>query len=96
MPGGSAVRITRADGLINVKQAAALCGVEEVTVRNWVNRGYWLRDHTRRCGRGCGHRCRLAVAKREDGLLWLDPVEVAKAEYHTARKAGRVTERAAA
>jgi phage antirepressor YoqD-like protein len=86
------VRITRADGLISVRQAAALCGVEEVTVRNWITRGYWLRDHSRKCRRGCGHRCTLQVAKREDGLIWLDPVEVAKAEYHTARKAGRVTD----
>lgn len=86
------MRITRADGLINVKQAAALCGVEEVTVRNWILRGYWLRAHTRKCRPGCGHRCRLAVAKREDGLIWLDPVEVAKAEHATARQAGRATD----
>jgi uncharacterized protein YjcR len=79
-----------------VQQAAELCGVEPVTVRNWINRGYWLRDHSRKCYRCRGHRCRLQVAKRENGLIWLDPVEVAKAEYHTARKAGRITTRAAA
>ena len=90
------MRITRADGLISVQQAAALCGVEPVTVRNWVLRGYWLRAHTRTCGRDCGHRACLQVAKREAGQIWLDPVEVAKAEHATARKAGRLVGSAAA
>ena len=83
------MRITRADGLISVKQAAVLCGVEEVTVRNWIGRGYWLPAHSRKCGRDCGHRAKLQVAKREAGMIWLDPIEVAKAEHATARKAGR-------
>jgi len=38
--GGSGVRITRADGLVDVFQAAELCGVKPGTVRQWVHRGH--------------------------------------------------------
>jgi hypothetical protein len=49
------VRITRWDGLIDVEQAAELCGVKPVTVRAWTQRGYGPKDA----------RGRLPVAKRE-------------------------------
>lgn len=72
------MRITRWDGLISVEQAAELCGVLPVTVRAWTQRGYGPKDARRK----------LPVAKREGRLILLDPVEVAKAEWHT-RKPGR-------
>ena len=81
-----ALRITRWDGLITVKEAARLCGVEPVTVRNWANRGYGPKEARRR----------LPVAKREDGQLLLDPVEVAKADHATKGPARRQVVRAAA
>lgn len=84
--GGFALRITRWDGLITVKEAAELCGVEEVTVRNWANRGYGPK----------GGRRKLPVAKRENGLLLLDPVEVAKADHATKGPARRTVVRLAA
>ena len=85
MPRGElAMRITRADGCITRDEAAALCGVDPDTISQWISRGYSLRD-------GSG-RCRLQVAKRERGRVLLDPVEVAKAEYHTAVRARRVTD----
>jgi hypothetical protein len=80
------VRITRGDGLIYVDQAAELCGVETVTVRNWINRGYVVVRVVD--GEKVKDRRFLPVAKRENGLILLDPVEVAKAEYAT-RKAAR-------
>lgn len=80
------MRITRWDGLITVKEAAELCGVEEVTVRNWSNRGYGPK----------GSRCRLPVAKRENGLILLDPIEVAKADHATKTRARREVIRIAA
>lgn len=76
------MRITRADGLVTVSQAAQLCGVREVTVRNWVTRGYW--------SDALQHRVHLPVAKREGRAMLLDPVEVAKAEHATAARARRV------
>ena len=72
------MRITRWDGLIDVEQAAALCGVKPVTIRAWINRGYGPKD-TRR---------KLPVAKREGRYIFLDPIEVAKAD-HATRKAAR-------
>lgn len=80
------MRITRWDGLITVEQAAELCGVKPVTVRNWANRGYGPKE-TRR---------RLPVAKRENGLILLDPVEVAKADHATRGPARRSVIRLAA
>ncbi len=76
------MQITRADGYVNVAQAAQLCGVEQVTVRHWINRGYWSDV--------LGCRVHLPVAKREGRTIWLDPVEVAKAEHATAKRARRV------
>jgi hypothetical protein len=78
--------ITRGDGLITVEQAADLCGVKPVTVRNWANRGYGPRESRRW----------LPVAKRENGLLLLDPVEVAKADHATKGPARRYVIRLAA
>jgi hypothetical protein len=66
--------------MITTEQAAALCGVEPVTVRNWINRGYRTPD---------GGRCRLPVAWRYKGRIMLDPVEVQKAEYATRKRARR-------
>jgi DNA-binding transcriptional MerR regulator len=34
------LRITRDDGLLDIRQAAELCGVKPGTVRQWVNRGH--------------------------------------------------------
>lgn len=80
------MRITRWDGLITVEQAAVLCGVKPVTIRNWANRGYGPKDARRK----------LPVAKREDGLLLLNPVEVAKADHATKGPARRSVVRMAA
>ena len=72
------MRITRWDGLIDVEQAAELCGVKPVTIRGWVSRGYGPKTARRH----------LLVAKREGRRILLDPVEVAKAD-HATRKAAR-------
>lgn len=75
------MRITRADGLITVRQAAELCGVSDITVRGWINRGYWS-DVLQ-------SRQFLPVAKREGRTIYLDPVQVRRAEHATARRARR-------
>ena len=75
------MRVTRGDGLITREMAAQLCGVNPDTVSQWISRGYLLRDSK--------IRVRLPVAKREGRKVLLDPVEVAKAEYHTAKRARR-------
>ena len=80
------MRITRWDGLITVEQAAELCGVKPVTIRNWSNRGYGPKEDRRK----------LPVAKRENGLILLDPVEVAKADHATKGPARRIVVRMAA
>ena len=79
------MRITRWDGLITVEQAAELCGVKPVTVRNWANRGYGPKNARRK----------LPV-KRENGRLLVDPVELAKADHATKGPARRHVIRAAA
>lgn len=76
------MRITRADGLITVAQAALLCGVKPVTVRNWTQRGYW--SDLLQC------QVILPVAKREGRIILLSPVEVQKAEHATAARARRL------
>ena len=81
-----ALRITRWDGLIDVDQAAELCGVKPVTIRAWTQRGYGPKDA----------RLKLPVAKRENGLILLDPVEVAKADHVTSGPARRSVIRIAA
>ena len=72
------MRITRWDGLIDVEQAAELCGVKPVTIRAWISRGYGPKTARRM----------LPVAKREGRFIYLDVVEVAKAD-HATRKAAR-------
>lgn len=67
--------------MITVKQASALSGVGEGTIRAWINRGYIGLD---------GERHFLPVAWRYKGLIYLDPVEVAKAEHATAERARRL------
>ena len=67
-------------GYITTEQAAALCGVEPVTVRNWILRGYTGPDGVRR----------KLPAHRYKRRLLLDPVEVAKAEHATAKRARRI------
>ena len=74
------MRITRADGLIDRETAAELCGVTPGTISQWISRGYGPK-HQRR---------RLPVAKRENGRVLLDPVEVAKADHATSARARRV------
>ncbi len=77
------MKITRADGLITVAEAAQLAGVDERTVRNWIYRGYYSDV--------LGCRCKLTVAKREGWLILLDPVDVARAEHATAKRARRTS-----
>lgn len=77
------MRITRWDGLIDVEQAAELCGVKPVTVRAWTQRGYGPK----------GARRKLPVAKREGRIILLDPVEVAKADHATKDLARRTVVR---
>jgi hypothetical protein len=66
-------------GCITTEQAALLCGVSPITVRNWINRGWHTDDGIRK----------LPVAFRFRGRIMLDPVEVAKAEHATAVRARR-------
>jgi len=73
-------------GMITVAQAALLCGVEPVTVRNWINRG-WHDDD--------GRVAKLPVAWRYKGKIMLDPVEVAKSDHATKFKARRALKPAA-
>ena len=80
------MRITRWDGLITTEQAAGLCGVQPVTIRAWTQRGYGPK----------GARRKLPVAKRENGQMLLDPVEVAKADHATKGPARRSVIRVAA
>jgi hypothetical protein len=74
-------------GFITTDQAAALCGVKPVTIRNWINRGYKRAD---------GSNVKLPVAYRWRGRIMLDPVEVAKAEHATAPRARRLIQPTAA
>lgn len=69
----------RPDGLITRGQAAQLVGVQPEAINNWVTQGYGPKDAKRF----------LPVAKRERGRPLFDPVEVAKAEYATRRRARR-------
>lgn len=69
----------RPDGLITRAQAALLCGVTPEAITNWQRLGYGPKSDRRF----------LAVAKRVNGRPLYDPVEVAKAEYATARRARR-------
>jgi hypothetical protein len=82
------LRITRGDGLIDRDQAAELCGVTPDAITQWSTRGYLSRDGQAR------HK--LPVAKRENGRPLYDPVEVAKADHATSKRARRDVIRPAA
>lgn len=85
----AAVEVTRADGLLTVKQLAELCGVQPITVYQWTLRGYRTRD---------GKRKVILPAIEVDGRKMIDPVEGAKAEWHTrirGRRAPALAEAAA-
>jgi hypothetical protein len=74
------VEITpRPDGLITRAQAAELCGVTPEAITNWSRLGYGPRADRRY----------LPVKRRERGHPLYDPVEVAKADHATARRARR-------
>lgn len=70
------------DGCIDTRQAARLCDVSPITVRNWINRGWHDED---------GNVRKLPVKYRYKGQIRLDPVEVAKADYGTAVRARRIS-----
>jgi hypothetical protein len=72
-------------GFITTEQAAQLCGVRPVTVRNWINRGWHVEG-----GEHDGEIRKLPVAFRYRGRIMLDPVEVQKAENATAKRARRL------
>lgn len=78
--------VPRPDGLITRAQAAALCGVTPEAITNWSRIGYGPKNSRRK----------LPVARRENGRPLYDPVEVAKAEHATARRARRFPVRLAA
>jgi len=71
--------VLRPDGLITRDQAAALCGVTPEAITNWARIGYGPK----------GRKTKLPVARREHGRPFFDPVEVAKAEHATAKRARR-------
>ena len=75
------MRITRGDGLIDRDQASRLCGVTPDAVTLWSTRGYLSRDGSTRYW--------LPVKKREGRKPLYEVVEVAKADYHTRKRAGR-------
>ena len=75
------MRITRADGYVTRAEAALLAGVSTAVVSNWVSRGYWCDV--------LDSQVYLPVAKREGRAVYFDPIEVAKAEYATRRRARR-------
>lgn len=77
------MRITRWDGLISRAMAAELCGVKPDTISKWISYGYGPKDARRK----------LLVAKREGREIFLDPVEVAKADHATRKAARRETVR---
>lgn len=70
----------RPDGLIDRGQAAALCGVTPEAITNWTRIGYGPK----------GAKVKLPVKRRESGRPLFDPVEVAKADWATAKRARRV------
>lgn len=74
-------------GMITVRQAAELCDVTEMTVRNWYNRGWHDEDKS---------IVKMPIAYRHKGIVYLDPLEVAKAERATAERARRLTSARAA
>lgn len=77
-----ALRITRADGLVYRDQAAALCGVCPDQITMWSSRGY--RNPV------TGEWEYLPVAGRDGRRPLYDPVDLARAEHATAKRARRL------
>jgi hypothetical protein len=77
------MQITRPDGKVTVGQLAELCGVQPITVYQWIYRGY--------TPRGGGDRVKLPTV-REGRTILIDPIDGAKAEYATAVRARRTIE----
>ena len=75
-----AIEVTRPDGLLTVAQLAQLCGVQPITVYQWTTRGYLTRDGSQRV---------VLPVVREGRTVLIDPVDGAKAEYHTRVRARR-------
>lgn len=71
--------VPRPDGLITREQAAHLCRVTPGAISVWASRGYGPK----------GKKVKLPVAKRENGRPLYDPVEVAKADHATRKRARR-------
>jgi hypothetical protein len=67
------------DGLISRDQAAALCGVTPEAITNWTRIGYGPK----------GAKVKLPVRRREHGRPRFHPVDVAKAEFATRKRARR-------
>jgi hypothetical protein len=83
-PGGEMVpEITLGpDGLLSRRQAAQLCGVTPEAINNWVRDGYGPK----------GKKTKLPVRRRDStGHPRFDPIDVAKAERATAKRARRLT-----
>ena len=57
--------VTRADGLIDIKQAAQLCHVGESTIRAWVSRGHLHKAGVDEAGRSLFDPVALARAEHK-------------------------------
>lgn len=81
MPQGAVLTADGVDSLITAGEAAGLCGVRAVTIRNWANRGYLDR---------AGTRVMLPVSGRDrQGRNLYRVLDVAKAEHATRSRARR-------
>jgi hypothetical protein len=76
----------RPDGTITVAQAARLCQVTAVSIRNWIHLGYVLAS---------GERVKLPIKRWDGRTILLDPVEVAKADHATRTRQLRAAARRA-
>lgn len=74
------MQITREDDRLTVAEVAALCGVEPITVYQWMYRGYLTRDGS--------ERHHLPFVKEGRRIL-INVVDAAKAEWHTRERARR-------
>lgn len=79
--GGEPRVSTRADGLVTVAELAAKCDVSEACVRNWISRGYKLRDGSA--------TVKLRVEGKQGRENLVSEIEGAKAEFHTRERARR-------
>jgi hypothetical protein len=75
------VQVTRADGLIDIEQAAALARVRPKTIRSWVQRG-----HLAVAGLGERHSPNGRTYQR----ALFRPADVARAEAQTRQAARRI------